>query len=188
MKPATLRMRKWREKNPERALENSRNWRKNNPEKVTAKYMKWLENNRESEAARNKASYPEYYKKNSERIKSRRRLSQHGVSQEWLDAKMLEQDNKCALCRQKFIMTPHIDHDHKCCIARKNCGSCQRGLLCTECNLGLGRFKDNIQTLENAIQYLKRYNNVVVDQPRIQENRTEPHQSLPQYERNSSQS
>lgn len=75
MKPATLRMRKWREKNPEKALENNRKWRENNPEKAAAKYMKWLNNNREAEAARNKASYPEYYKKNAERIKSRSRLS-----------------------------------------------------------------------------------------------------------------
>jgi hypothetical protein len=29
-----------------------------------------------------------------------------------------------------------------------------RGLLCNNCNLGLGYFKDNIKSLETAIQYL----------------------------------
>lgn len=31
-----------------------------------------------------------------------------------------------------------------------------RGLLCANCNQGLGRFKDNIESLENAINYLKK--------------------------------
>ena len=30
-----------------------------------------------------------------------------------------------------------------------------RGLLCTRCNNGLGNFMENIETLENAIHYLK---------------------------------
>lgn len=30
-----------------------------------------------------------------------------------------------------------------------------RGLLCGNCNNGIGRFKDNIQILENAVKYLK---------------------------------
>ena len=40
-----------------------------------------------------------------------------------------------------------IDHDH-------TTGQV-RGLLCSFCNLSLGGFKDNIETLENAIKYLK---------------------------------
>ena len=34
-----------------------------------------------------------------------------------------------------------------------------RGLLCSDCNLGLGKFKDNTQSLSNAIKYLKKYEN-----------------------------
>jgi hypothetical protein len=165
-KKATSKMRKWRKKNKQRNLENGRRWRKDNVEKARAKNRKHYWNNREDMLARNKAYYPEYYAKND--IKSKRRLRQHGVTQEWLDAKMLEQDGKCALCKQPFTETPHIDHNHICCQSRRNCGTCQRGLLCKDCNLGLGRFKDNTQTLENAIQYLRRYNNELVSQPPIQ--------------------
>ena len=34
-----------------------------------------------------------------------------------------------------------------------------RGMLCNHCNRGLGNFKDNINTLEAAIKYLKERNN-----------------------------
>jgi hypothetical protein len=34
-----------------------------------------------------------------------------------------------------------------------------RGMLCSHCNRGLGNFKDNINTLEIAIKYLKDRNN-----------------------------
>jgi hypothetical protein len=32
-----------------------------------------------------------------------------------------------------------------------------RGTLCNECNLGVGKFKDDILLLEKAIEYLKLY-------------------------------
>ena len=35
-----------------------------------------------------------------------------------------------------------VDHDHACCPGEKTCGKCVRGLLCTPCNLALGRVED----------------------------------------------
>ena len=40
-----------------------------------------------------------------------------------------------------------VDHHH----ATKQV----RGLLCNECNIGLGRFKEDVALLERAIEYLK---------------------------------
>jgi hypothetical protein len=40
-----------------------------------------------------------------------------------------------------------VDHNH--------ISGLVRGLLCRNCNNGLGQFKDNIETLEKAITYLK---------------------------------
>lgn len=34
----------------------------------------------------------------------------------------------------------------------------QRGILCPQCNSGLGHFKDNIEALSAAIEYLKGHN------------------------------
>lgn len=60
----------------------------------------------------------------------------------------IDQDNSCAICKNKFELLA-VDHCHT---TGKN-----RGLLCNNCNNGLGRFKDNIEYLENSIKYLKNY-------------------------------
>jgi len=68
-------------------------------------------------------------------------------------ARMLqEQDGRCAICgspdpkygKKRF----HIDHDH--------ISGCVRGLLCSDCNTGIGLFKDDVKLLANASAYLSR--------------------------------
>ena len=59
---------------------------------------------------------------------------------------MLEaQEYKCAICHDETFLC--IDHDHKTGEVR--------GLLCHPCNLAIGKLKDSIPNLENAIRYLK---------------------------------
>jgi len=63
-----------------------------------------------------------------------------------------KQNGLCACCGQShelFVRRLHVDHDH-------NSGQI-RGLLCTECNPGLGYFQDSIERLEMAITYLKKF-------------------------------
>jgi len=64
-------------------------------------------------------------------------------------------NNRCTICKQKETNTDSktnkkyslsVDHCHKT-------GNV-RGLLCSSCNNGLGFFKDNIELLNNAINYL----------------------------------
>lgn len=57
----------------------------------------------------------------------------------------------CAICRKhqsQLKVSLAVDHDHSNGIIR--------GLLCYNCNSGLGRFKDNTDLLINAIKYLTR--------------------------------
>lgn len=51
----------------------------------------------------------------------------------------------------------HIDHDHVCCPGRNSCGKCIRGLLCRECNLGIGKLKDDPELLYRAIDYIAKF-------------------------------
>lgn len=70
---------------------------------------------------------------------------------EWDDL-LKSQNNRCAVCKTddpKFSNW-HTDHCH---ITGK-----VRGLLCHPCNVGLGMFKDNIEIMETAIEYLEKNN------------------------------
>jgi hypothetical protein len=58
-----------------------------------------------------------------------------------------KQHGKCAVCRKSF-KSLHVDHCHS-----KNI---LRGLLCGNCNRGLGMFKDSPRILRNAIRYLRK--------------------------------
>jgi len=51
----------------------------------------------------------------------------------------------CGASRTKRNL--HIDHDHATKIVR--------GVLCQQCNMGLGCFKDNAETMKLAITYLE---------------------------------
>lgn len=64
--------------------------------------------------------------------------------------------NKCNICSTPFDphsednqAKPHVDHGHHTNLVR--------GLLCSDCNKGLGKFRDNPRTLHRAITYLSRY-------------------------------
>ena len=58
------------------------------------------------------------------------------------------QNNVCAICKKpEDGKRLAVDHDH---LSGK-----VRGLLCGQCNTGLGKFYDNIESLSNAILYLK---------------------------------
>jgi hypothetical protein len=68
---------------------------------------------------------------------------------------LIKQEGRCAICslsetsrdRNDKIKVLSVDHCH---VTGKI-----RGLLCHSCNVGLGLFKDNIDTIQNAILYLK---------------------------------
>lgn len=59
---------------------------------------------------------------------------------------LVEQDYGCAICKRHFPVL-NVDHDHATGLVR--------GLLCRDCNLGIGYFKDTPELLQAAILYLK---------------------------------
>ena len=80
----------------------------------------------------------------------------HGLTEEKYNEIMQKQNFVCAVCKKPFITSepPRIDHNHSCCPGTYSCGKCVRGLLCINCNWGLGSFYDNETNLRNAIEYL----------------------------------
>ena len=136
--------------------EADKRYRENHPERCKAKDARRYEENKDAERARNS----QYYRDNRDVQKVKHRNCRHKITQEWFDSKMVEQDHKCAICRKSFEKTPHIDHNHDCCPPLKSCEKCRRDLLCTDCNLGLGRFHDDPVILGRAIDYVAKHKGI----------------------------
>lgn len=96
------------------------------------KQIEWAKNNPES---RKKT-----YRKHT--IKKK-----YGLSWEEYEDLLKKFNNKCGICGGTDQKELSIDHDHKTGLVR--------GLLCNNCNNGLGRFKDSIILLSMAINYLQ---------------------------------
>ncbi len=80
-------------------------------------------------------------------------LRGYGLTEDSLLEMFASQENKCAICQA--ILEPyggpkgtHIDHCH-------STGKV-RGLLCPQCNHGLGKFRDSPEALRRAADYLER--------------------------------
>lgn len=87
---------------------------------------------------------------------------QYGISEEEYNSLLNSQDNKCIICgfvpeilaekilgrgktssKNRYLV---VDHCHET--------GRIRGLLCFNCNVGLGNFRDKKENLKNAIEYL----------------------------------
>lgn len=94
--------------------------------------------------------------KSEKRVKkalSSRRSVKFSISTEEYQEMLNQQGGVCAICGQPETKYQRgslrelcIDHDHET-------GKI-RGLLCAACNVGLGSFKDSLERLSNAIDYL----------------------------------
>ena len=71
----------------------------------------------------------------------------YGITLEEYDLRFQGQGGACLICQEPLV-APVIDHDH-------DLGHV-RGILCRECNLGLGFFRDNPAVMRRAIKYLAR--------------------------------
>lgn len=72
----------------------------------------------------------------------------YGMTVEAYDEMAKAQEWCCAICRDPVVGPLHVDHDHAT--------GCVRGLLCSNCNTALGKFKDDPKVLEAAIAYIAR--------------------------------
>ena len=118
-------------------------WAKNRPNpRTTCKICRYKNRDVRKENENSKKRKKEWFEANKEIIKDKAELRLYGITKKQLG------QISCQICGGKQRLS--IDHDHKTGLVR--------GLLCSPCNAGLGFFKDNIKTMENAIKYLNLHN------------------------------
>jgi len=100
------------------------------------------------------------FKKESEEYKAHTRSQclkyNYGITVTNYNKMFTDQKGCCAICsiHQSELKKPlHVDHNH---ISGE-----VRGLLCYQCNMGLGIFKDDIDLFNIAIKYLKENNSLL---------------------------
>ncbi len=117
-----------------------------NSEKFKEKNRKYYLENKEQFSKNSK----EYSKINKDSIKDYKLKKDFGISLNDYNKMFNEQEGKCKICythQCEFKRLFAVDHCHKT--------DKIRGLLCTNCNLLLGKAKDSIKILESSINYLK---------------------------------
>jgi len=107
-------------------------------EKQLERANKWYENHTEDVLESRK----EHYEINQDRLNIERKCKKYNITED----KYKEMIGKnCEICgKRKWKMC--IDHCHKT--------NKVRGILCNECNSGIGFLKDDSKLLQNAINYL----------------------------------
>ena len=101
----------------------------------------------------NKERLNEIRKLNKPTLESARKYNLkylYGLTPEDVEASFIIQKGNCFICESPLFGENKkrmvVDHNHD--------NGSFRGLLCWNCNIGLGCFKDNIESLTKAIKYL----------------------------------
>lgn len=117
----------------------------------------YLSNNWDNDEDR-KNHYRDFYRDHPTN-RNKYLIKRFGITLEDYNQLLQEQDFVCSICRQSEtetrngrVKTLAVDHHHET--------GKPRGLLCAACNKGIGWFRENIQTLERAVEYLQHHERV----------------------------
>ena len=74
----------------------------------------------------------------------------YGLTEVTFQELLVRQEGVCGICRDPLQPGPgtHVDHDHK--LGKR----ALRGLLCRNCNPGLGHVREDVEVLRAAVRYL----------------------------------
>ena len=135
--------------NREKHKAKTQAWQAANPDRAKQLQIEYRERNKDKLAEKRKAIYEA--NKPAELLQRRHaKIRKYGITPDEFNEMLNAQGRVCAICGtdtpSKKCSTFRIDHCHQT--------GKVRGLLCMNCNSALGMFRDNIQSLQNAIAYL----------------------------------
>jgi hypothetical protein len=114
-------------------------------------YCKICDSNRKA-PEQQKAYMQEYDRRPGRKQKAKYRhrmqtlLKCYNLSIEQYEAILEAQNGVCAICGEVKPYSLWVDHDHVTMRVR--------GLLCRECNTGIGHLKDSVEVVASALRYL----------------------------------
>lgn len=139
--------REYYKKHPEawkRYGEKLKKWAEENPELAKIKNKMDYANCAEKQKAYKKANYCSV-------IQREKNLARYGITTDDFNRILLQQNNCCEICKIELTATEKTAVDH-CHTTGK-----VRGILCRNCNAGIGMLKESVTALESAIKYLQKH-------------------------------
>lgn len=112
---------------------------------VHLKWKEWYHDDEGTAKAKNAEANRKAYATLSDDQKLSNRVSKYGLTVEQFGELVIRSNGMCEICKTKPFEA--IDHCHS--------SGKVRGLLCGHCNRSLGGFKDSIEVLQNAIDYVR---------------------------------
>jgi len=106
-----------------------------------------------------RANSRKHYYENAEKYRERMRkdsrkyflVSRYGITEEEYNQLLVNQNFSCAICKShinEFKRKLSVDHNHET--------GKVRGLLCNNCNAGIGYLEEDVDSLRQAIEYLEK--------------------------------
>ena len=136
--------------------ERTARYRRENPEKVKEIQNRSKERIKENPERLGKLRgwQKQYREKNRQALSDGERQRRFGITPERYSELLKSQNGTCAICKQPETATRlgkvkalAVDHCHQ--------SGAVRGLLCADCNTGIGKLKENVDIFQSAIQYLE---------------------------------
>jgi hypothetical protein len=134
--------RKWAAKNRQKVRDRVKQWKLDNPDKARELLRKWKAKNKDKVRATNKA----WANNNREKMTGRHLRRKYGLTLVEFRAMSAAQNHQCLICaRYKKLCVDHCHTTNRV-----------RGLLCQDCNKGLGCFREDPKAFRAAVKYLAR--------------------------------
>lgn len=128
----------------------SRRYYERNREQLAAQSLQYYHKNKEECQARNRAYLEAHPGKVEQYVKTHapKFMTAHRLTITEYEHLLEEQGGGCKLCGF------HPEHK-RLCVDHDHVTGRIRGLLCHSCNVALGLLRDNVETLQRAIEYLR---------------------------------
>jgi len=92
-----------------------------------------------------------YKEKTKEIIRNNHLTRKYGITLEKYNEMLEKQNSVCAICGHK----EELRQDENLCVDHNHETNKVRGLLCNRCNTAIGLLRDDVNTIQQAINYLR---------------------------------
>ena len=140
-------LRSWKKTNPQKMLVLRNRYRQKNSASLLDRHRKYNLENRETINKKSK----EYAMKYPEKAQNLHLKRYYKITIDEYNVLLEKQERVCAICGgvNKNGRKLYVDHNHDTGVVR--------GLLCDDCNVGIGRLRDNKDLAYKAYLYLEKH-------------------------------